>query len=80
MPVNDNENIETLELQKMDYVASAAKAALGVVPFAGSLLVELAGTVIPNQRINRNGGRSCRMCIANAISARMSPISMPCQD
>lgn len=36
-----------------DYVTSAAKAALGMVPFAGSLLAELAGTVIPNQRIDR---------------------------
>jgi len=36
-----------------DYVASAAKAALGAVPFAGSLLAELAGNIIPNQRIDR---------------------------
>lgn len=37
----------------IDYVTSAAKAVLGMVPFAGSLLAELAGTVIPNQRIDR---------------------------
>lgn len=36
-----------------DYVASAARAALGAVPFAGSLLAEIAGTIIPNQRIER---------------------------
>lgn len=36
-----------------DYVASAAKSALGMVPFAGSLLAEIAGNVIPNQRIDR---------------------------
>jgi hypothetical protein len=36
-----------------DYVASAAKSALGMVPFAGSLLAEIAGNVIPNQRIER---------------------------
>ena len=36
-----------------DYVASAAKAALGAVPFGGSLLAEIAGSVIPNQRIDR---------------------------
>ena len=53
MLANDNENVEALDPQKRDYVASAAKAALGAVPFAGSLLIELAGTVIPNQRINR---------------------------
>lgn len=34
-------------------MASAVKAALGAVPFVGSLLVEIAGTVIPNQRIDR---------------------------
>ena len=37
----------------IDYVTSAAKAVLGMVPFAGSLLAELAGTVIPNQRVDR---------------------------
>ena len=36
-----------------DYVASVAKAALGAVPFAGSLLAEIAGTIVPNQRIDR---------------------------
>jgi hypothetical protein len=44
---------ESLKLEKIDYVSSAAKAALGAFPFAGSLLVELAGMVIPNQRIDR---------------------------
>ena len=34
-------------------MASAAKAVLGTVPFIGSLLSELAGTVIPNQRTDR---------------------------
>ncbi len=54
-PVTSHKELEksSLEPQKIDYVTSAAKAALGVVPFAGSLLAELAGTVIPNQRINR---------------------------
>lgn len=36
-----------------DYVASAAKAVLGAVPFVGSLLAEVAGTIIPNQRVDR---------------------------
>lgn len=39
--------------QSADYVAMAAKASLGTVPFVGSLLAELAGSVIPNQRIDR---------------------------
>ncbi|HNY42973.1 MAG TPA: hypothetical protein PKJ41_21395 [Bryobacteraceae bacterium] len=36
-----------------DYVTSAAKSILGAVPFAGSLLAEIAGSIIPNQRIDR---------------------------
>lgn len=44
---------ESLQLSLSDYVASAAKSVLGVVPYAGSLLAEIAGTVIPNQRIER---------------------------
>ena len=43
----------SLELRERDYVASAAKSIVGAVPFAGSLLVEIAGTIIPNQRMDR---------------------------
>jgi len=43
----------SLQSQSVDYVVLAAKAVLGAVPFAGSLLAELAGTIIPNQRIDR---------------------------
>ncbi len=39
--------------QPIDYITSAVKGTLGVVPFAGSLLAELAGTIIPNQRLDR---------------------------
>jgi hypothetical protein len=42
-----------LTSQSADYMTSAAKAALGMMPFAGSLLAEIVGTVIPNQRIDR---------------------------
>lgn len=38
----------SLNSQAVDYVTSAAKAVLGTVPFAGSLLAEVAGTIIPN--------------------------------
>ena len=37
----------------VDYIASGAKALVGAVPFIGSLLAEVAGNVIPNQRIER---------------------------
>jgi hypothetical protein len=36
-----------------DYVAMAAKSIVGAVPFVGSLLVEIVGTTIPNQRTDR---------------------------
>ena len=36
-----------------DHLTASAKAVLGAVPFAGSLLAELAGVAIPNQRIDR---------------------------
>lgn len=48
-----NKNDIVLQSSGSDYVASAAKSALGMVPFAGSLLAEIAGNIIPNQRIDR---------------------------
>jgi hypothetical protein len=53
--MSDEATDQTLAIQNrpVDYVTSAAKAVLGAVPFAGSLLTELAGTIIPNQRIDR---------------------------
>lgn len=48
-----NNNSVSLETQKIDYIATALKAALGAVPYAGSLLSELIGTIIPNQRLDR---------------------------
>lgn len=48
-----NNKTPTLQNQAIDYVASAARSVLGSVPFAGSLLVEIAGFVIPNQRMDR---------------------------
>ncbi len=49
MPLENSE----LENLTVDYVTIAAKGCLGAVPFVGSLLSELAGNVIPNQRIDR---------------------------
>lgn len=53
MPTNSTNEPTQLETNHVDYVTSAVKSALGMVPFAGSLLAELAGSVIPNQRIDR---------------------------
>lgn len=51
--MSEQEKSTELAQKPVDYVTSAAKATLGLVPFAGSLLAELAGTLIPNQRIDR---------------------------
>jgi hypothetical protein len=45
--------VPSLQNDTSDYVTSAAKSALGAVPFVGSLLAEVAGIVVPNQRIDR---------------------------
>lgn len=52
--MSDSQNLpEAIKNQTMDYVTSGAKAALGAVPFAGSLLAEIAGSIIPRQRVDR---------------------------
>lgn len=51
--MNSSDLPSEIKNNAIDYVAAGARSALGAVPFAGSLLVELAGTVIPNQRIDR---------------------------
>lgn len=37
----------------VDYVTAGAKAVLSAIPFAGSLLAEIAGSIIPRQRVDR---------------------------
>jgi hypothetical protein len=44
---------DQLKNNKTDLVAAVAKGGLGAIPFAGGLLAEIAGTLIPNQRIDR---------------------------
>jgi hypothetical protein len=51
--MNEQSRSNQLSPQATDYVTAAARAVLGMVPFAGSLLAELAGTIVPNQRIDR---------------------------
>jgi hypothetical protein len=48
-----SENPPALSPSATDYVVSAAKSALGTIPFVGSLLTEIAGSIIPNQRVDR---------------------------
>ncbi len=52
MPVDVTEPDE-IKTQAIDYVASGVRAALGGIPFAGSLLAEVAESIIPNQRVDR---------------------------
>jgi hypothetical protein len=53
--LNSKNMVDKIELgnNKTDLIASIAKSALGTVPFAGTLLTEIVGNVIPNQRIDR---------------------------
>ena len=56
-PDNSSQGSETaderLAPRSSDYVAAAARAVLGAAPFVGSLLNELVGVVVPNQRADR---------------------------
>lgn len=53
-PMDQNEQLPaSIQANTTDYVTAGAKAVLGFVPFAGSLLAEIAGTIIPQQRIDR---------------------------
>lgn len=42
-----------LSTRPVDHVTSALKGAVGAVPIVGSMLAEVVGTLIPNQRIDR---------------------------
>ena len=43
---------DDLKQDKTDALVATAKSVLGVVPFAGTLLSELVGNLIPNQRVD----------------------------
>lgn len=42
-----------IKTNAVDYVTAGAKAMLSAIPFAGSLLAEIAGSIIPKQRVDR---------------------------
>jgi hypothetical protein len=44
---------QTLSERPIDHVTLVVKGAIGVIPIAGPLLAEIAGTLIPNQRVDR---------------------------
>ena len=43
----------SLAVKPIDHVASTVRGVLGAIPIAGPLLAEVAGTLIPNQRVER---------------------------
>jgi hypothetical protein len=44
---------DELQTNRTDRIASSAKAIFGMVPVAGSVLAEIVGEIIPNQRMDR---------------------------
>jgi hypothetical protein len=49
-----NDKLPTpIQSNAVDYVTVGAKAVLSAIPFAGSLLAEIAGSIIPRQRVDR---------------------------
>jgi len=44
---------ELSQNSKGDYIAMSLKAAMGMIPFAGPFLTEIAGSIIPNQKVDR---------------------------
>lgn len=44
---------EIVKAKAVDYLASGARVALSAIPIAGSVLAEVAGSIIPNQRVDR---------------------------
>jgi len=44
---------DNLENNRQDLIAAVGKSAVGAIPFAGPLLSEIIGAVIPNQRVDR---------------------------
>jgi len=45
--------MDELEPNKVDYTALVAKGAAGAIPYAGGIVAEIIGTLIPNQRLDR---------------------------
>ena len=48
-----SKEVQKLTTQSVDHVTSAIKGLIGAVPIAGPLLAEVAGVIIPNQRMDR---------------------------
>lgn len=51
--MTESSNKQKLKNSSIDYIVNVVKGTIGIVPIAGPLLAEIAGTLIPNQRIDR---------------------------
>jgi hypothetical protein len=51
--MSDKSRDNNFKANKTDILASIAKSAVGVVPFAGTFLTEIVDNIIPNQRFER---------------------------
>ena len=51
--MKDNTKSEKLEQQSMDHIMTVARATISAIPIVGPLLTELAGVIVPNQRLTR---------------------------
>ena len=51
--MSDAPKAGALDNRAVDYVLTAARAAVGPIPIVGPLVSELVGAVIPNQRVDR---------------------------
>jgi hypothetical protein len=45
--------MEELKASKVDYASIVAKGVAGAIPYAGGMVAEIIGTLIPNQRVDR---------------------------
>jgi hypothetical protein len=52
-PQENSENYSDLENKKQDYLAISLQGLAGMIPVAGSIVAEIIGELIPNQRTDR---------------------------
>jgi hypothetical protein len=64
----DTEATQQLANRPVDHITSVVKAAVGALPVVGSFLSEVAGVLIPNQRLDRLAK------FAEALAARLEDV------
>ena len=46
-------DLDLLKQGKVDHIVSTTKSVVGVIPMLGPLLIEVVGSIVPNQRLDR---------------------------